>query len=273
MTFEELLATRSSADYADFFLPHVATGSSILDAGCGSGAITVGLAEAAGHVIGIDLAEDFTDARDYAARHGIRNVEFQTGNVYMLNFPDDHFDACFCHSMLEATDHPIDALREIRRILKPGGVLAAASVDYGGLILAGPNYHLLRQFYDIRERLWRITGSADPYRGRGLRGLLTRAGFSDVVATSKYVCYGTAVAVRSFGIGRADDCQDDWYASASERHGLATGKDLLAMTQAWLDWSESSESYAAFAWCRAVGYKPTSQSLSVGESTCGRRSD
>lgn len=40
--------------------------------------------------------------------------------------------------MLETLDRPLDGLQEIKRTLKPGGVLGAACVEYGGLILAGP---------------------------------------------------------------------------------------------------------------------------------------
>lgn len=257
MTFEAQLMARNAADYAEFLLPHLAPDFEIIDVGCGSGSISLGLAKVVSRVIGVDLdEEEFTDARTYAAQHGIENIEFQAGSVYALNFPADRFDACLCHSMLETLDRPLDALREIKRTLKPGGVLGAACVEYGGLILAGPNSQLLRRFYAIRERLWQTENIADPYRGRALRGLLHSAGFENVVATTQYICHGTNEAVKSFGVGRAKDCRDDWYASSAQKHGLATPSDLDAMEQAWLEWSESSEAYAAFAWCRAIGWKP-----------------
>jgi hypothetical protein len=79
-----------------------------------------------------------------------------------------------------------------------------------------------------------------------------------VVATSKYICYGTDDAVASFGAERAEDCRrDGWYGRSARRHGLATATDLDAMSQAWLEWSKSSDAYLAFAWCRALGWKPT----------------
>ncbi len=71
-------------------------------------------------------------------------------------------------------------------------------------------------------RLWQVEATADPYRGRALRGLLTQAGFERVIASSKYVCYGTATAVEAFGTARAAECRDDWYARASQQHGLAS---------------------------------------------------
>lgn len=256
MTFEAYLTARNAADYADFLIPHLTHDVHLLDVGCGGGGISIGLAKLVGHVIGIDMeAEEFADAQQYATQHGMAHVAFRAGSVYALDFPNDQFDACLCHSMLEALDRPLDALKEIKRTLKPGGVLGVACVEYGGLILAGPNEPLLRRFYAIRERLWQLENVGDPYRGRALRGLLLSAGFEGVVATTKYFCYGTDEAVKSFGLGRADDCRDDWYASAAQTHGLATSSDLDAMEHAWIEWSESSAAYAAFAWCRAIGWK------------------
>jgi ubiquinone/menaquinone biosynthesis C-methylase UbiE len=255
--FDKSLRERSAEDYADFLLPHLSDGSLVLDIGCGQGTITLGLAQNAGHVIGIDLTEEeFVEARRWAAEHEIDNVEFRVGRVETLDFPTDHFDGCLCHSMLETLDSPLDALVEIRRALKPGGVVGAACVEYGGLILSGPEEELLRRFYTVREHVWQLENAADPYRGRRLRSLLEDAGFDSVVATSKYFSYGTRQAVGTFGRARVEDCSDGWYATSARKHGLVTAGDLEAMARAWLEWSESPDAYAAFAWCHAVGWKP-----------------
>jgi ubiquinone/menaquinone biosynthesis C-methylase UbiE len=258
VSFEKSLQDRSAAEYADFLLPHLSAGSLVLDLGCGQGTITLGLGEAARYVVGVDLSEDeLAECRRWAAEHGIENVEFRVGSVNALDFPDDHFDVCLCHSMLETLDRPLDALIEIKRTLRPGGVIGVACVEYGALVLAGPEEELLRRFYTVRERVWQLEEVADPYRGRRLRGLLERAGFDRVNATTKYFSYGTAEAVESFGRARAEDCSDDWYASSAQKHELATAGDLEAMSRAWLEWSRSPEAYLAFAWCRAVGWKPS----------------
>ena len=256
--FEASLKARNAADYADFLLPHLKDDDFVLDVGCGQGTITFGLAEKVAHVVGVDRTdEEFADARRHAVEHHIENVEFRVGSVYALDLPADHFDACLCHSMLETLDHPLDGLDEIKRTLKPGGVLGVACVEYGGLILAGPGEELLRRFYGIRERVWQLENAADPYRGRQLRGLMNRSGFNGVVATSKYFCYGTGEAVKSFGRARAEECGDGWYARSARERGLATTTDLEAMRRVWLEWSKSPDAYAAFAWCRALGWKPS----------------
>ena len=256
--FDAYLAKRSAADYADFLLPHLDDAFRLLDVGCGQGTITLGLAERVAHIDAVDPAEEaFADARRYAAEHEIKNVEFRVGSVYGLDFPDDHFDACLCHSMLETLDRPLDGLTELKRILKPGGVLGVACVEYGGVIMAGPGEELLRRFYAVRERLWQLENTADPYRGRRLRGLLHRAGFEDVVATSKFFSYGTRQGVEEFGLARAEQCgADDWYSEHAQKHGLATAGELEQMRQAWVEWSKAPDAYLAFAWCRAVGRKP-----------------
>jgi hypothetical protein len=87
--------------------------------------------------------------------------------------------------------------------------------------------------------------------------LLAAAGFERVVATTKYFSSGTDDRVRAFGTARAGDCRDERYVSSAQAHGLATAGDLSAMEAAWLEWSQSPDAYAAFAWCRATGFKPT----------------
>jgi ubiquinone/menaquinone biosynthesis C-methylase UbiE len=256
VSFEQRIAQRSAGVYADFLIPHLTPETDILDVGCGPGTISLGLAHHVRSLIGVDFEDDFDDARAYAEALGIGNVEFRVGDVYRLDLPDDTFDACLAHSMLETLERPVDGLREIRRVLKPGGVVGVASVEYGGLILAGPDEPILRRFHAIREELWQREWGLDPHRGRALRGLLHEAGFERVAASTMYLSYGTREGVRSFGLGRAEDCRDDEYAEAAQRLGLATAAELGAMERAWEAWSESADAFAAFAWGRALGWKP-----------------
>ncbi|CAN5605369.1 methyltransferase domain-containing protein [soil metagenome] len=248
---------RSAQVYADFLLPFLTAQVHLVDVGCGSGELTLELAGFVGRVTGVDIDEvEIADARRRASRLEVTNADFHVGDAYSLRLPSDHVDAVFAHSTLEALDRPQDAVAEMKRVLKPGGMVAVASVEYAGLILAGPHPELGRRFYEIRERLWQLDG-ADPYRGRELRGLLLGAGFVDVVATTKCISYGKPDTVKEFGLGRAEDCTDDWFVTSAEDHGLASTEELAEMQRAWLDWSDSPTSYAAFAWCRAVGRKPS----------------
>jgi SAM-dependent methyltransferase len=257
LSFEDLLRNRSALEYADFVLPSIDSRHRVLDVGCGPGSITVGLAKVAGHVIGIDVDDaEFADARAYAEDHGIPNVEFHEGSIYELDLPDASVDVCTLCSMMETLDHPLAGLAEVRRVLKSGGLIGASSIEYGGLILRGPGEPLLHRFYELRLRLWEAQGDVHPYRGRELRGLLLAAGFEQVEARTTYFSYGTEERVRTFGLGRAADCRDDWYVGGLTEHGFADQDEIDALERAWITWAESPDSFAAFAWGRATGRDP-----------------
>jgi SAM-dependent methyltransferase len=257
LDFELLMRTRSAAEYADFVLPRMSAADRVLDVGCGPGSITLGLAEVAAHVTGVDLDdEEFADARAYAAEHGIDNVEFREGSIYELAFEDASFDVCTLMSMMETLDDPLAGLAEVRRVVRPGGVVGASSIEYGGLILHGPDEPRLRRFYELRLQIWEAQGDVSIHRGRELRGLFLAAGFVDVEAGVTFFSYGTEERVRTFGLGRAADCRDEWYTANIAKYGLAEPAEIDALEQAWLGWSGSPDAFAAFAWGRALARRP-----------------
>ena len=256
MGFEDLLRHRSAAEYADFVLPTIGRRDHVLDVGCGPGSITVGIAEAAGYVIGIDVDAEFADARAYAAGHGIDNVEFREGSIYDLGVAEASIDVCTLFSILETLDDPLAGLAEVRRVLKPGGVIGASSIEYGGLILHGADVPSLRRFYELRLALWEAQGDVHPTRGREIRGLLLAAGFAQVEASTTYFSYGTEERVRTFGLGRAADCRDEWFVEGLTERGIADRDEIDALERAWIRWADGSDSFAAFAWGRATARKP-----------------
>jgi SAM-dependent methyltransferase len=132
-----LMAERSAETHAEFFLPQLRPGFKALDAGCGPGTITLGLARrvAPGHVIGIDVEDSqFEKAREQAESEGL-NVEFRKTSVYELPFEDHSFDAVFSHALLEHLVEPGAALVELRRVLKPGGWIGVRAGDMGGILV------------------------------------------------------------------------------------------------------------------------------------------
>src|SRR5438105_3240200 len=132
-------ARRTAAHNAAFFLPHLKRGMKLLDVGCGPGSITIGLAEAVApaETIGIDASPDaIEEARALAASKQCTNVRFEVADVYALPFEDATFDAAFSHAVMQHLHDPVAALREIRRVLKPGAIIAIADADHDGSILA-----------------------------------------------------------------------------------------------------------------------------------------
>jgi ubiquinone/menaquinone biosynthesis C-methylase UbiE len=103
-------------------------GSSVLDVCCGSGASALPAAERvgpAGQVIGIDLAEKLLElARDKARNNGLHNIEFRVGDMLDTGFADASFDTVVCvFGIFFVPDIPA-AVRELWRLVRPGGKLA-----------------------------------------------------------------------------------------------------------------------------------------------------
>jgi SAM-dependent methyltransferase len=255
--FEDVLADRSAVEYADFVLPLIRETDLLVDVGCGPGSITVGLGRSVRRVTGLDVDDmEFAEAHRYCGEHGTRNVHFVAGSIYDLPFEDASFDVCTMFSMLETLADPLAGLAEVRRVVRPGGLVGASSIEYGGLILHGPRERLLRRFYELRLGIWHGQGDVAYHRGRELRGLLSTAGFVDVQAFMTYFSYGTPERVRKFGLGRAADCRDEWYLEGVRRYRLADREEFVELERAWTEWAYAPGAFAAFAWGRALARVP-----------------
>jgi len=116
----------------------------VLDVGCGSGVLLPALAQAVapdGHVVGVDYAAPLlaeARARVEAAGVGDR-VELHQGDAHRLPFPDAAFDAAHAERVLMHLEDPALALRELQRVVKPGGWVVTADPDYGGLRVDHPD--------------------------------------------------------------------------------------------------------------------------------------
>ena len=97
---------------------------SILDAGCGSGIIAeyVSRKNGDGNVLGIDCEAE--KIRDNLVKYKeIKNLKFEEGNIYKLNFPDAIYDLCYTRFVLMHLKNPIKAIKEIIRVTKTGGTI------------------------------------------------------------------------------------------------------------------------------------------------------
>lgn len=127
--------SRTANDSAGYLLPHLKQGMSLLDVGCGPGTITADLAEvvAPGVVTALEVTEEtLSGARDEAGRRGVSGIQFQLGNILALDVPDDTFDVVHAHQVLQHVGDPVQALREMPRVCRPGGLVAVRDGDYAG---------------------------------------------------------------------------------------------------------------------------------------------
>ena len=130
----------------------------VLDLGCGQATISKGVAEVVPHgrVLGVDIDRaGLATARGEAATIGCGNLAFAAADGRQLPFRSGVFAAVLCHSILETLNDPTSVVTEVRRVMKRGGVVGAASVEYGGIILGGAKTTDPQRFYDIRQLVWR----------------------------------------------------------------------------------------------------------------------
>jgi ubiquinone/menaquinone biosynthesis C-methylase UbiE len=112
--------------------------ATVLDLGCGTGVVTRAIAQRkgfAGRVIGIDRSSYLTAAaRRFAEEEGVGSVvEFHTGDSQSLNLPDAAFDAVVAHTLISHVEDERAVMREIARIVKPGGRVGIFDGDYASL--------------------------------------------------------------------------------------------------------------------------------------------
>jgi SAM-dependent methyltransferase len=143
----------------------------ILEVGCGTGALSSSISDACPgvQVVGVDL--DLPRMR-FACRLDSR-TRYAGGDARRLPFGDGSFDLTFCHYLLLWVREPEAALREMVRVTKPGGWVAAlAEPDYGARIDYPPPLAELgrRQADSLRRQ------GADPEFGRKLAGLFSGSG-------------------------------------------------------------------------------------------------
>lgn len=117
-------------------------GSRLLDIGCGEGFFLFSASRSGYTTEGIELSQD---AAQYARREFGLDVEAKPFEE--LRFPKNHFDVITLWQVLEHVPHPCTILREVHTILKPDGLLALSTPNFGGL----PARILGRRWWNIRR--------------------------------------------------------------------------------------------------------------------------
>ncbi|MFF8281776.1 methyltransferase domain-containing protein [Streptomyces albus] len=235
---------RTAANSAAYLLGELRAGHRVLDVGCGPGTITADLAALVpeGSVTGLDAAPGVLEqARATAAERGLDNLTFTTGDVHGLDFPDGTFDVVHTHQTLQHVGDPVGALREMRRVCAPGGLVAARDADYGGMFWY-PHIPGMPEWLDLYRRVTRANGG-EPDAGRRLHAWAHEAGFTDVrISTSTWTF--TSPQERAWWSGLwAERTVESRYAERAVAGGLATPEDLRRISEAWRTWGEAEDGW------------------------------
>jgi SAM-dependent methyltransferase len=234
---------RTVENSAAYLAPHLGPGMRVLDVGCGPGTITADLARrvAPGETIGIDAAPGVVEiaARDNADT----TATFETGDVMALRFADASFDVVHAHQVLQHLADPVAALVEMRRVCKPGGLVAARDGDYASFTWYPANPGLDRWLITY-EAVSRANGG-EPDAGRRLAAWARRAGFSEVIASASVWCFAEPHDREWWGELWAERITESPLAERALELGLAERADLSEMAAAWRRWLADPDGWFA----------------------------
>jgi SAM-dependent methyltransferase len=154
-------------------------GMRAVDLGCGTGTVSRWMAAqvgVTGQVIGMDIsAAQLGVARREAQRRGLTQLRFDEGSCYATGLPRAGFDLVYCRFLLCHVSDPEGAVREMRDLLKPDGILVCEDVDVASLYSDPPNAGLHRM-RDVMLELGRTRG-VDYCLGPRLHRIFRAAGF------------------------------------------------------------------------------------------------
>ena len=255
--FLQLLHRRNAESHAAYLLPHLKPGLRVLDFGCGPGTVSVGLARAVepGELHGIDIEESQIDlARAAAEAGGHGNATFHVGDVTNLPFEDGYFDAAHCHAVLMHVPDTGATLSEVRRVLKPGGIIASREVFVSSSFLE-PGNEGIDAAWDTFAKLLRGNGG-HPEMGKELKSRFLEAGFSNVLTGGSFDFFGSADDVAFLHAFILDWFYSPRVIEAATKYGLATEQQFDEWRQGLDEWRDSEGACGAFAFGEVIAAKP-----------------
>ena len=237
---------RTAENSAGYLLPHLRSGQSLLDIGCGPGTITLDLAVlvAPGQTVGLDReVQPLVSARATAAERGVHNIGFTVGDVYQLDFPDHSFDVVHAHQLLQHLTDPVAALIEMRRVCRPGGIVAARDADYAAMTWF-PADPRLDRWLELYHRVARGNG-AEPDAGRRLLSWARAAGYRDITGTATVWCYSTKAELAWWGDLWADRITKSALAHQALSAGFSDEHELDDLATGFREWATHDDAWFA----------------------------
>jgi SAM-dependent methyltransferase len=235
---------RTAENSAGYLLPYLRPAMDVLDVGCGPGSITVDLARrvAPGRVVGVDLsAEVLVKAGELAAGRGVDSVVFEQADVTALPYRDGSFDVVHAHQVLQHLCDPVAALREMRRVTRPGGIVAVREADY-----AATSWYPHSPGLDEWARIYGEAAASHGGQAEAGRRLLSwarAAGFDDVTASASVWCFANEAERTWWGTMWAERSVESTVARRAVAGGVATKDDLAAVARAWREWAEADDGW------------------------------
>lgn len=233
---------RTVENSAAFVLDELRDGADLLDVGCGPGTISADFARRipGGHVTAIDLAEGvIADARSNSDFADVANLTFEVRDLYDTGFAAESFDIVYAHQVLQHVTDPVRALREMRRVVRPGGVVAVRDTDFGAFTWFPENEALDRWLVLYHQLTSRNGAQADA--GRRLKSWVREAGFSSYRVSSSTWTFESPEQRAWWGGLWADRILESRFAEQVLEYGLAGPDELREMSDGFRQWANEDD--------------------------------
>jgi ubiquinone/menaquinone biosynthesis C-methylase UbiE len=244
---------RTAENSAAYLIGRLTPGRDVLDVGCGPGTITRDFAElvSPGRVVGVDtVPEVIEQARVQGAPP---NASFDVADVYTLPFADGTFDVAHAHQVLQHLSDPVAALKEMGRVLRPGGIVAVRDGDHGGFIWA-PSDPVLDRWMELYHQVTAENG-AEADAGRHLLSWVRSAGFVDAVVTSSTWTFADPETTRWWGGLWAERVRSSALAEQAVAYGLSDPGELSEIAAAFTRWAADRDAIYVVLHCEVIATK------------------
>lgn len=251
----EWMTSRSAEQHGAFLLPYLKPGMRFLDCGCGPGTLTIGFARrvAPGETIGIDRETSQTaPVAEMARRDGVTNLHFESGDVYALPFADASFDVVFDSAVLGSVANAELVVREMARVLKPGGIIALKEFDHEG-DMVWPQNPIIELSIEHYQRL-RVENGHEQSAGRRLKEFLTGNGCTVDYVHALYDEQATREKLIPY-IERNNKVLREILAPQYYERGWTTPAAMDECMEEWRRFSRDPAAVYLAAWVEAVGIK------------------
>ncbi|KAF7587819.1 hypothetical protein BBP40_006671 [Aspergillus hancockii] len=235
---------RTASNSTAYLLPYITATSKILDIGCGPGSISIDFARRApqGHVTGIEYMPDpLEQARELATSQGIMNIEFRVGDIHSLEFPDNTFDIVHVHQVLQHIANPVKALQEMRRVTKPGGIVAARE---SAAMTWYPENEGIVTWLNLTTRMGKVKGG-NPHPGRFIHVWAEEAGFerSKIRKSTGSWCFSSPEERQYWGGSMGERARSSGFAKTAVEEGFAVKEDLERISDGWKEFVEAEHGW------------------------------
>jgi ubiquinone/menaquinone biosynthesis C-methylase UbiE len=168
-----------------------------------------------------------------------------------LPFNDNIFDVVFCHTLFQHLKEPSEALKEIYRTLKPGGLVALRDDDSSSLILA-PETPEMTKVLEIMKKIIAHKGGT-PFVGKNYKHFLLESGFKNLIVTTSCECDSKLEDTKMRGKIAKELLTT--FKNDATKLGWVTDDEMENLIKKSEEWGSDPRAFDAIIWCKAIGFK------------------